>query len=305
MKTMPNGLTRRDGGYKRSTAAFFWRGLASFALAAACPTFALAQATPAPAAGRAPGPPASEAFHAPDSLAHPALVLVGDSIVRTGTGTGERGPWGWGAEIIPMFDPAKIHVYNQGLGGRSSRGYMEEGAWKKVLALLQPGDWVLVQFGHNDAANSQNYPDRTTLKGDGEETAEIDSPVTHAKETIHSYGWYLRQYVADAKAKGANVILLSPPPRNQWLEGKVLRGLDGYASWAADAARLSGARFIDLDTLSANKYDRLGQEGARPLFNDPQHSRKAGAKLNAESVVEGLRDLKACPLAEDLLSPVP
>jgi lysophospholipase L1-like esterase len=132
---------------------------------------------------------------------HPALFLIGDSIVHTGTGTGETGPWGWGAEFIPMFDPAKIHVYNEGLGGRSSRGYIQEAAWAKIVDQLQPGDWVIVQFGHNDAANSQNYPDRTTLKGNGDEVQEIESPVTHQKETIHSYGWYLRQYFADAKAK--------------------------------------------------------------------------------------------------------
>ena len=136
--------------------------------------------------------------------------------------------------------------------------------------------------------------------GDGDETEEIDSPVNHQKETIHSYGWYLRQYVADAKSKGANVIICSPPPRNSWLEGKVLRGLDGYASWAADAARVSGARFIDLNTLSANKYDALGQEATRPYFNDNQHSKKAGAKLNAASVAEGIKGLKDCALAADL-----
>lgn len=264
------------------------------------PAVARTQTTPS-AANRPPAPPASESFQPPTSVQHPALFLVGDSIVRTGTGTGERGPWGWGAEIIPLFDASKIHVYNLGLGGRSSRGYREEGAWGKVVALFQPGDWVILQFGHNDAANSQNYPDRTTLKGDGDDTAEIDSPVTKSKETIHAYGWYLRQDVADARAKGANVILLSPPPRNQWLEGKVVRGLDGYAAWAEDAARLSGARFIDLNTLSANKYDALGQGETAPLFNDPQHSRKAGAHLNAESVAAGLRDLKDCALAADLI----
>ena len=233
---------------------------------------------------------------------HPALFLVGDSIMHTGTGTGETGPWGWGSEFIPMLDPAKIHVYNEGLGGRSSRGYMEEGAWTKVLARIQTGDWLIVQFGHNDAANSENYPDRTTLKGDGDETQEIDSPRTHQKEIVHSYGWYLRQYVAQAKAKGASVILLSPPPRNLWLENKVVRGLDGYASWAADAARQSGARFIDLNTITANKYDELGQEKTKAYFNDLQHSRKAGAKLNAESVVAGLKALKDCALSADLAS---
>lgn len=231
---------------------------------------------------------------------HPALFLVGDSIMHTGSGNGERGPWGWGSEMIPMFDAAKIHVYNDGLGGRSSRGYIQEGAWQKIEDQLQPGDWVIIQFGHNDAKNSQNYPDRTTLAGDGDETQDIESPITHQKETIHSYGWYLRQYVADAKARGANVIICSPPPRNQWIEGHVIRGLDGYAAWAADAARTSGARFIDLNTITANKYDGIGQDGIRPYFFDFQHSTKMGAKLNAESVVTGLRELKDCPLAADL-----
>src|SRR5215831_18745730 len=64
---------------------------------------------------------------APPQTLHPALFLVGDSIMKTGTGTGERGPWGWGSELVPLFDSAKIYVYNEGRGGRSSRGYIEEG----------------------------------------------------------------------------------------------------------------------------------------------------------------------------------
>jgi lysophospholipase L1-like esterase len=258
-----------------------------------------------PAAPMRPGPASAET-QAPSASAatvqHPALFMVGDSILHTGTGNGDKGPWGWGSEMIPMFDPAKIRVENDGLGGRSSRGYIQEGAWQKIVDQLQPGDWVIIQFGHNDAKNSQNYPDRTTLMGDGDDTQDIDSPVTHQKETLHSYGWYLRQYVADAKAKGATVIICSPPPRNQWIEGHVIRGLDDYASWAADAARVSGARFIDLNTLTANKYDALGQEATRAYFFDFQHSVKAGAKLNAESVAAGVRELKDCALAADLLS---
>jgi len=242
----------------------------------------------------------AQGAQAPAETRHPALFLVGDSIMHTGAGNGETGPWGWGSEIIPFFDAEKIHVYNEGLGGRSSRGYIQEGAWTKIMDRLQPGDWVIVQFGHNDAANSQNYPDRTTAKGNGDETEEIDSPVTHAKESIHSYGWYLRQYVKDAKSKGASVILCSPPPRNTWIDGKIVRGFDGYAVWAAEAAKQSGALFIDLNTITANKYDALGQDTVDALFNDKQHSKKAGAHLNAESVVTGIRSLKDCPLAQDL-----
>jgi len=249
------------------------------------PTMALSQSQPVPA-----------------ETQHPALFLIGDSIMHTGTGAGETGPWGWGSEIIPMFDPAKIHVYNEGLGGRSSRGYIQEGAWAKIMARLQPGDWVIVQFGHNDAANSQNYPDRTTVKGNGDETQEIDSPVTHEKEIIHSYGWYLREYVKDAKSKGAGVIVCSPPPRNTWVDGKIVRGLDGYAGWAAEAAKQGGALFIDLNSISADKYDALGQQATGALFNDNQHSRKAGAHLNADSVATGIKGLKECPLTKDLVS---
>lgn len=236
-----------------------------------------------------------------EPITHPALFLVGDSIMHTGTGDGSTGPWGWGSEAIPMFDATKIHAYNEGRGGRSSRGYIQEGAWQLILDNLQAGDWVILQFGHNDSANSANYPDRTTLPGNGEDTKEIDSPVTHEKETIHSYGWYMREYVREAKAKGAKVIICSPPPRDTWVDGKILRGLDGYAGWAKEAATQSGAYFIDLNTISADKYDALGEETARTLFNDSQHSKKAGAHLNAESVVTGIRGLKDASLANDLL----
>jgi len=224
--------------------------------------------------------------------------------MKTGTPPGDRGPWGMGYELAPMFDPAKIHVYNEGAGGRSSRGFIEEGLWGKTLAQIQRGDFVILMFGHNDAANSTNYPDRITLKGNDDETQEINSPVTGNKETIHSYGWYLRQYAADVKAKGATLIICSPVPRNSWSGGKIVRGFDGYAGWAAEAAKQAGVLFIDLNTLAANHYDALGQQTTASYFADNQHTTKAGAKVNAGSVVEGLKQLKDCPLANDL-APVP
>lgn len=233
---------------------------------------------------------------------HPALFLVGDSIMKTGTGNGEHGPWGWGSEIIPFFDSAKIHVYNEGHGGRSSRSYIDERLWAKILERIQPGDFVILQFGHNDSANSQNYPDRTSLKGSGDETQEIDSPVTGKKETIHTYGWYIRQYIADAKAKGAILIICSPVPRNTWSDGKIKRGFDGYAQWAAEAAKTGGALFIDLNAIAADRYDALSEEKVAQYFADHQHTTKAGARLSAESVVEGLKQLKDCPLVKYLAS---
>jgi lysophospholipase L1-like esterase len=235
------------------------------------------------------------ASNAPPATLHPALFLVGDSITKTGKPPGDRGPWGMGYEIIPRFDPAKIHVYNEAAGGRSSRGYMEEGLWAKILERVQPGDFVLIMFGHNDSANSTNYPDRTTITGGGEETTQVG--LGDKKKTVHTYGWYLRQYVKDAKARGATVILCSPVPRNTWIDGKIKRGFDGYAQWAADAAKSSGALFLDLNHLAADRFDALGQEQGAKDFVDSQHTTKAGARLNADAVVEGLKQMKDCPLA--------
>ena len=204
-------------------------------------------------------PPATE------ETIHPSLFLVGDSIMKTGSASGERGPWGWGSEIVSLFDPAKIHVYNEAHGGRSSRSYIAEGLWAKVLERIQPGDFVIVQFGHNDSANSKNYPDRISVKGSGDETQEVENPTAATKQAVHTYGWYLRQYVADAQAKGATVIICSPVPRNTWTDGKIKRGFDGYSEWAADAAKASGAKYINLNTLAADRFDELGKESRRLL----------------------------------------
>lgn len=240
----------------------------------------------------------ARAQEAPATL-HPALFLVGDSITKTGTPPGDTGPWGMGYELIPLFDAAKVHVYNEGAGGRSSRSYRDEGLWGKILERMQPGDFVLVMFGHNDTANSANYPDRATITGSGEETVQLG--VGEKRQTVHTYGWYLRQYVKDAAAKGAKVILCSPVPRNTWSDGKIKRGFDGYVQWAADAAKASGAWFIDLNQIASDRYDALGQQTAATYFNDPQHTKKSGARVNAGCVVEGLGRLKDCPLSDALV----
>jgi lysophospholipase L1-like esterase len=226
---------------------------------------------------------------------HPALFLVGDSIMKTGTGNGEKGPWGWGSELGAFFDPVRIHVYNEARGGRSSRSYIEEGAWARVLEQIQSGDFLILQFAHNDTWNSPNNPDRATITSNGEETIQIGINGQH--KVVHSYGWYLRQYVKDVKAKGATAIVCSPVPRNEWADGRIKRGFDGYAQWAAEAARASGAAFIDLNTLAAERFDALGQAKSREIFNDRQHTRKLGARINAECVVEGIRELREVPLA--------
>ena len=116
----------------------------------------------------------------------PTLFIVGDSTVRTPT----KGQLGWGDPIAEMFDRSRINVINRARGGRSSRTFQTEGLWDQVLAEMKAGDFVLIQFGHNDgiAPDDPKRP-RGTLRGAGEETREIVHPQTKQKEIVHTFGW--------------------------------------------------------------------------------------------------------------------
>ncbi|HEX8549994.1 MAG TPA: rhamnogalacturonan acetylesterase [Abditibacteriaceae bacterium] len=222
----------------------------------------------------------------------PTLFLIGDSTVNNGT----KGQQGWGTSLAPFFDTAKINILNRARGGRSSRTFLSEGLWAKVLEEIRPGDTVLMQFGHNDGGSPRTSY-RASLKGNSDETQEFANPQNGQNEPVHSFGWYLRKYVADAKAKGATPIVLSLVPRNDWKEGKVLRASEGYGKWAREAAAAGGAAFIDLNTIVANYYDALGQEQVKAFFpHEHTHTDAAGAELNARAVVEGLKSMKDAPL---------
>lgn len=223
----------------------------------------------------------------------PTLWIVGDSTVKNGTPDLR----GWGEEIGVFFNANRINIQNRALGGRSSRTYFTEGLWDKVAAGIRPGDFVLMQFGHNDAGNvsgelSPGRPARASLKGTGEETQQADVGTTGQKETVHTYGWYIRKFVTDTKAKGGTPIVLSPVPRNDWKDGKVMRSND-FGKWAGDVAKGENVPFIDLNAIVASHYDQLGQEKVKALFpHEHTHTSPEGAQLNAKCVVEGIQGLK-------------
>jgi len=231
----------------------------------------------------------------------PSLILVGDSTVRNGKGDGAQGQWGWGEPLVTFFDPAKINVVNRAIGGRSSKSYISEGEWDRTLAYIKPGDVVLFQWGHNDGGKPDE-PTRTraSLPGIGEETVEIDNLILKKHETVHTYGWYLRKYVANTKAKGATPIICSLIPRKIWKDGKIVRNGKDYAGWAREVAVSEHVGFIDLNNIIADKYDALGEAAVEPLFADPHtHTSAAGSEMNAEAVVMGLKRLKVDLLAAD------
>ena len=118
-------------------------------------------------------------------------------------------------------------------------------------------------------------------------------------EIIHTYGWYMRKYIIDAKEAGGIPIILSLVPRNIWTEeGTVVRASGSYGKWAAESAEAEGAYFIDLNEIVAAKYEEIGPEriGKEFFLRDHTHTTLVGAKLNAESVVEGIREIEDCPL---------
>src|SRR5262245_5754814 len=108
----------------------------------------------------------------------PTLYIVGDSTVKNGT----KGQQGWGDPVAAHVDKAKIKVQNHAIGGRSSRTFITEGRWDKILAAAKPGDFVLVQLGHNDGGPLDDKARaRGTIRGIGDETKEIDNPITGKK----------------------------------------------------------------------------------------------------------------------------
>src|SRR5262245_34615353 len=204
---------------------------------------------------------------APSQAARPTIYLIGDSTVRNGDATGANGQWGWGEPFVDWFDAAKVAVSNKAIGGRSSRTFLTEGRWDEVRNALKPGDFVLMQFGHNDGGElfKSNRP-RASLKGTGDETQDGVVEMTGKAETVRTYGSYLRQYVREAKAKGATPIVLSLAPRSMWKDGRIIRAESDYAKWAEDVARAESAAFIDLNDDVAKRYEAIGRDTVETFF---------------------------------------
>jgi lysophospholipase L1-like esterase len=239
-------------------------------------------------------PVVDDSKETPDKVLNPklpTLFIVGDSTLKSGAPLR-----GWGQELAQFFDATKINVVNRAIGGRSSRTFQNEGRWDKVLAELKPGDFVIIQFGHNDVGKYDDpaAKDRPSLHGEGEETVEYTRK-DGVKEIIHSFGWYMRKYASDARAKGASVIFCSMVPHKDWDEkGKIIRKeSETFVKWTENAAKTNGAAYINLNEIVALEFERLGTEKVETLFGDKRtHSTPAGANLNAQMVIAGIKALK-------------
>lgn len=282
----------------------------TLALVLACLTPPAAAAQTSAEQSVPPPPPQTNAPHrAPLNPALPTIFIVGDSTASNGRDLG------WGSHLADYFDLTKVNVANRAIAGRSSRSYMDEGHWDSTLAEMKAGDYVLLQWGQNDGGDlggtgSKNA--RGDLRGDGDATqdvAQVVGPKAGQVETIHTYGWYNRKYVADTLAKGATPMFLSMTIHNTWkpdASGAEHVSLDmrfGPVMWKI--AQENHLAFIDMAPIEAMRMESAGKEAASKWFPiDWVHTSAVGADLNAQSVVIALEVAKS-PLVKYLKAPLP
>jgi len=257
----------------------------------------------------------------------PVVFITGDSTVKNAD-KDEDGMWGWGAVANTVFDESKIDIVNAAMAGRSCRSYLNEGRWDKVYNSLKPGDFVLIQFGHNDIGAIDKPKYRAAIAS-GQDTCHvyrmqaakedltkqnvIDQKLkSNAKvgsyEVVYSFGWYLKKFIQDVREKGATPILVSLTPRNEWPGGKIERRNDSYGKWYREVVKETGVEFVDLHNITADFLDKKfaskdaakSKSKASKYFNhDHTHTSLLGAKTNAQSIAKGLRANKS-PLANYL-----
>ncbi len=237
----------------------------------------------------------------------PMVFIVGDSTVKNHDND-DNGMWGWGSQAGLIFDTTKISWTNQAMAGRSARSYIHEGRWEKVYNSLQSGDYVLIQFGHNDIGEITHPKERASIAAAHDTCRVYQMEKDGRYELVYSFGWYLRKMIDDAREKGATPILLSLTPRNEWPGGKIERR-NNYGKWYREVVEATGVEFIDVHNISADYLDKKfaskdeakSKKRAAKYYNhDHTHTSKLGAQMNASSVAKGMRAIGS-PLADYLL----
>lgn len=220
---------------------------------------------------------------APLATLHPALHLVGDSTMADKPLDPPNPERGWG-QMLRERAKEPERIVNHAVNGRSSKNFQDQGRWAHLLGQLQPGDFVLIQFGHNDA--------------------KIEDPARYAA----AHGAYrdnLRLFVRDVRAKGAEPLLATPLMRREFdAEGRLKDTHADYPVVMREVAAELDVPLLDLHRASSVLLDALGPEQARPLFlkalpgeyarypagkQDNTHFSAAGARAMAGLAAEALR----------------
>ncbi len=201
----------------------------------------------------------------------PVLYVCGDSTVCDQPGENNAS---WGQMLTRFFKPDVV-IANHGESGESLRDFIGEKRWPKVLSTMKAGDYMIVQMGHND--EKDNRP------GAGAMT---------------SYKTFLKQFVADTRAKGATPIIVSPMERRGFDGNKIKPSHGEFPEAVRQVAKEDNVAFIDLTALSVTFYETLGPEKAYLAFagtgtnRDATHHDNYGAYELAKMIVQGIKDNK-------------
>ncbi len=246
------------------------------------------------------------------------IFLCGDS---TGKNEDSKpdGMWGWGSQAYTVFDESKCTFINCAKAGRSTRTYLNEKRWEEVYSTLRPGDYVLIQFGHNDIGGIDSEKERGVI-ATGKDTCHVYKSQSSGKyEVVYSFGWYIKKMIQDCKEKGAIPVILSFTPRNEWHSGNgatngklhpvtekkcrqyIERRSDNYiVEWDKTVAEEAGVEFVDVHNIAADTLDKLCGKAKSPekakakanaYFNhDHTHTSLLGARNNIQSLAKGLRN---------------
>lgn len=237
----------------------------------------------------------------------PRVFFTGDSTVKNAD-KDDDGMWGWASQASTVFDESKITLINAARAGRSTRTFIKEGLWDRVYKSLQPGDFVTIEFGHNDICPITDAKGRGVIAS-AKDTLHVYKMDNGSYEVVYSFGWYLKKMIDDCREKGATPILVSLTPRNEWPNGKIERRDGSYGKWYREVVEETGVEFVDLHNISADFLDkkfakkRLSKDkekakaqvaqikekaGAVYFKKDHTHTSKLGAQMNAQSFAKGL-----------------
>jgi lysophospholipase L1-like esterase len=193
----------------------------------------------------------------------PTIFLAGDSTV---TDQRSEPAASWGQMLPVLFEP-DVAVANHAESGETLKSFVTAHRFDKLLSQMKPGDWLLIQFGHNDQ--------------------KVQWPQTYADPAI-TYPAWLRTYIAEARRRGAHPVLVTSPERRNYEGGKVRRTLAEYGEAVRKVAREDGIPLIDLQERTVALYEALGEAEAAKLFNDGgkdrTHHNNPGAWFLARAV---------------------
>lgn len=211
-----------------------------------------------------------------EETAAPTIHMIGDSTMadKPKLDHPERG---WG-QLFPEFVISPAKVDNRALNGRSSKSFINEKRWEKVLASLKPGDWVIIQFGHNDQ--------------------KADKPGTYAAAE-GEYRDHLRRFVRETREKSAFPVIATSVVRRRWdADGKFTDTLGEYPAAARAVAEEEKVPVMELHDLTFQMESGAGIEGSKRFHfkGDDTHFSETGAREVSALAAKEIHRLKL-PLA--------